>query len=41
MLTTDAGRRHLRSAIEEVKAEAPFDIIAIILLPDHFHAMVL
>lgn len=39
ILTTDLGRQALRNAIETVQAEAPFDMTAIVLLPDHLHAI--
>lgn len=31
------GRRLLRTAIEEVRSKHPFDIVATVLLPDHWH----
>jgi len=36
-LTTDPGRRFLRSAIEKVRADRPFELFATVLLPDHWH----
>ena len=39
ILTTDLGRRCLREAILKVKADHPFDIVAIVLLPDHWHTI--
>jgi putative transposase len=39
ILTTEAGRSLLRSAIYEVKEERPFEIVATVLLPDHLHAV--
>ena len=37
ILTTEEGRRALRSAIHEVRRWHPFTIIATVLLPDHWH----
>lgn len=39
LLTTEHGRRCLREAIHEVRCEHPFEIVAIVLLPDHLHAI--
>jgi len=39
ILTTDLGRRCLREAIQLEQAKAPFDLFAIVLLPDHLHAI--
>ena len=39
ILTTDFGRRTLRKAILEVKSRWPFVVTAIVLLPDHLHAI--
>ena len=39
ILTTDPGRRCLREAILKVKADHPFEIVAIVLLPDHWHTV--
>jgi putative transposase len=39
ILTTDLGRRCLREAIDEVQVEAPFDVFALVLLPDHLHCV--
>lgn len=39
ILTTDLGRSTLREAISKVRREAPFQIAAIVLLPDHLHAI--
>ncbi len=39
ILTTERGRRCLRSAILDAKSEWPFAIPAIVLLPDHLHAI--
>ncbi len=37
ILTTDAGRRFLHSAIETTRKDRPFDLFATVLLPDHWH----
>jgi len=37
ILTTDAGRRFLRSAIDRVRDDRPFQIFATVLQPDHWH----
>lgn len=37
ILTTDEGRRCLRTAIDEVRRRRPFVLIATVLLPDHLH----
>ena len=37
ILTTDAGRRLLRTAIESVRGRHPFTLVATVLLPDHWH----
>jgi putative transposase len=39
ILTTETGRRILREAIYEVRRDRPFDIVAIVLLPDHLHTV--
>jgi putative transposase len=39
ILTTDLGRNSLRIALQTVRAEHPFRITAIVLLPDHLHAV--
>ena len=39
ILTTDAGRRVLRHAIESVRSRHPFTLIANVLLPDHWHLL--
>jgi putative transposase len=39
ILTTDLGRAALRAAIQTVRAERPFRVTAIVLLPDHLHAV--
>ena len=39
ILTTDLGRRCLRDAIHTVQDSHPFEMTAIVLLPDHLHAV--
>jgi putative transposase len=39
ILTTDLGRRCLREAIAAELDRAPFEIFAIVLLPDHLHSI--
>jgi putative transposase len=39
ILTTDLGRSSLREAIASVQADHPFEIVAIVLLPDHWHTV--
>ena len=39
ILTTDRGRAALRCAIQAVRAEHPLRIVAMVLLPDHLHAV--
>jgi putative transposase len=39
ILTTELGRRCLREAITKVQADHPFEIVAIVLLPDHWHTV--
>lgn len=39
ILTTPLGRKALRTAIAEVRASRPFELTAIVLLPDHLHAL--
>ena len=39
ILTTELGRRCLRESIVAVKQKYPFSIHAIVLLPDHLHAL--
>ena len=38
-LTDDMPRRCLREAISTVKRDHPFEIVAIVLLPDHLHTV--
>jgi putative transposase len=39
ILTTDLGRTALRTAIQAVRADHPFQITAIVVLPDHLHTV--
>jgi len=39
ILTSPLGRKCLRDAIKTVRNERPFDLTAIVLLPDHLHAV--
>jgi putative transposase len=39
VLTTDLGRDCLRCALTAERARAPFDLFAVVLLPDHLHAI--
>jgi putative transposase len=39
MLVTDVARRCLREALEEVRTDWPFELVAIVLLPDHLHTI--
>lgn len=39
ILTTGPGRRTLRKAIVTVRGERPFEMTAVVLLPDHFHSI--
>jgi putative transposase len=39
ILTTESGRECLRRATKEIQTARPFSIIAIVLLPDHLHAV--
>ena len=39
ILTSDLGRLALRTAVQTVREEHPFCITAIVLLPDHLHAV--
>ena len=38
-LTSDAARRCLRNAIHETRERWPFNVIAVVLLPDHWHTV--
>lgn len=39
ILTTELGRSILRKAFRKVREESPFHVTAIVLLPDHMHAI--
>jgi putative transposase len=39
ILTTELGRKSLRGAINAVRAQHPFRLTAVVLLPDHLHAV--
>ncbi|MFN9341882.1 MAG: REP-associated tyrosine transposase [Planctomycetota bacterium] len=39
ILTTDLGRECLRTAIEKTRSRRAFEIVAIVLLPDHWHTV--
>jgi putative transposase len=39
ILATDLARRCLREAINDVRANWPFAMVAIVLLPNHLHAL--
>jgi len=39
ILTTKLGRQCLRESFHAIREDHPFDIIAIVLLPDHLHAV--
>lgn len=39
ILTTDRGREFLRAAIRETQQERPFEVTAVVLLPDHLHTV--
>jgi putative transposase len=39
ILTTDLGRTALRTAIKTVKSRQLFELVAIVLLPDHVHTI--
>ncbi|MEN6448879.1 MAG: transposase [Thermoguttaceae bacterium] len=39
ILVTDLARRCLHDAIDEVRGDWPFELVAIVLLPDHLHAI--
>ncbi|MFG0330077.1 MAG: transposase [Phycisphaerales bacterium] len=40
ILCTDMSRRCLRRALSECRRRWPFDLVAIVLLPDHLHLLV-
>ena len=37
ILTCDQGRSFLQEAIEQVRRQRPFELVATVLLPDHWH----
>ena len=39
ILTSDASRSALRDAFRNVRKSLPFEMVAIVLLPDHLHAV--
>ncbi|EAQ82010.1 REP-associated tyrosine transposase [Blastopirellula marina] len=39
ILTTDLGRECLRTAFKEVRKKFPFEMVAIVLMPEHLHAI--
>jgi putative transposase len=39
ILTTDLGRACLHNALETIRAGLPFNLTAIVLLPDHLHTI--
>jgi putative transposase len=39
LLTTNRGRQCLRQALHEIRQKWPFQIVAIVLLPDHLHTV--
>ncbi|HET6325343.1 MAG TPA: transposase [Planctomycetaceae bacterium] len=39
ILTTELGRDCLREALKKVNADYPFDLLAIVLLPEHWHSV--
>ena len=39
VLTTDLARRILREVLTAERAERPFEIVAVVLLPDHLHTI--
>jgi putative transposase len=38
-LTTDLAREHLRAAFQAEQSRRPFEVVAIVLLPDHLHTV--
>jgi putative transposase len=38
-LCTDKGREFLRKSIQKIKKDSPFEGIAFVLLPEHFHCI--
>ncbi len=39
ILTTDLGRQALREAISETQQKMAFDVVSVVLLPDHLHTI--
>lgn len=39
LFADDIARAYLRTAIRTVQAEQPFDMVAVVLLPDHLHCI--
>jgi putative transposase len=39
ILVTEIGRKSLREAIQNVRERHPFEIVALVLLPDHLHTV--
>jgi putative transposase len=39
ILATDVARRCLHEAIDKVQTERPFELVAVVLLPDHLPAV--
>ena len=39
ILTSDAGRRCLRDAFRSVRSQWPWNVVALVLLPDHLHTV--
>lgn len=39
ILTSGSARQSLRIAMQDVRTRRPFDVVAIVLLPDHLHAI--
>jgi len=39
ILTSDFARTALRNAMSDVRQRRPFEVVAIVLLPDHLHAI--
>jgi REP-associated tyrosine transposase len=39
ILTTDLGRECLHQAIDKIKQDHPFEVVAVVSLPDHWHTI--
>jgi putative transposase len=39
ILTSDLGRQCLREALEEVRTRHPFEMVASVVIPDHWHTV--